>query len=84
MDYQKRLYIIINNISHRRREIIFFKRALCFCESMDSCHGCKTVKPLEFFIFGIYKLDVGYLGSVNIIYIHFCCKEIIWLENIDT
>ena len=41
----------------------------------------KNINILRFFIGGICKSDMGYLGTIYIVHIHLCCKEIFRFEN---
>ena len=41
----------------------------------------KIIIILSFFIRSICKSDMGYLGTIYIVLIHLCCKEIFRFEN---
>ena len=60
-------------------KIICFEIAVFFCKISDGQVVSfpwkhKIINILCFFIRGICKSDMGYLGTLYIVYIHLCCK----------
>ena len=41
----------------------------------------KNINILSFFIHGICISGMSYLGTIYIVHIHFCCKEIFRINN---
>ena len=72
MDLPECVYIM--QISLCRSNIIYFEIAVFYKISEGQVAGNKNYKHFEFFIRGICKSDIGYLGTINVVHIHLCCK----------
>ena len=82
MDVPECVYIM--HISFFRSKIICFEIAV-FCKISDGqvvlLPWKKIINILSFFIRSICKTDMSYLGTIYIVHIHLCLKEIFRLEN---